>query len=291
MNKLLIWLSEKPQTGLSRLFISFFITCLALPIAAQANLVINGSFDDPGSTTGFLASGTSNLQNWNISQGSGNATYGNGYSFLAKPGSAGVNFADPVASQWVPISLWDSNTNGGLNPIPDTSPLGGNFIIADGAFRLTTLYQTINNLEIGENYKLSFYQAAGQEQGFDGDTQEQWQVSWGGSLNTTTSITLPNGQIYTDPTEVISGGDVQLSDMMNNPSHGFQDWQKQTMTFTATATSELLGFLALGSPLGQPPFLLLDGVSLDKITEPNILLLILSGGILLLISIRQNFTS
>jgi len=290
MNKLLIWLSEKLQTGLSHLFITFFIACSALPIPALANLVINGSFDDPASTTGFLASGTSNLQGWNIGMGSGNATYGYGYSFLAKPGSAGTNFADPTASQWVPISLWDSNTNGGLNPIPDTSPLGGNFIIADGAFRLTTLYQTVSGLEVGEDYKLSFYQAAGQERGFDGDTQEQWQVSWGGSLNTTNSITLPNGQIYTDPTEVISGGDVQLSEVMNNPSHGFQDWQKQTMTFTATATSQLLGFLALGSPLGQPPFVLLDGISLDKITEPNILLLILSGGFLLFISMRRKLS-
>jgi hypothetical protein len=43
----------------------------------------------------------------------------------------------------------------------------------------------------------------------------------------------------------------------------------QTMNFTADNTSDLLSFFAVGTPNGEPPFVLLDGVSLNADTpEP-----------------------
>jgi len=42
----------------------------------------------------------------------------------------------------------------------------------------------------------------------------------------------------------------------------------QSFTYTATATSEVLSFLAAGGPSGAPPFVLLDGVSIIPIAEP-----------------------
>jgi hypothetical protein len=48
---------------------------------------------------------------------------------------------------------------------------------------------------------------------------------------------------------------------MDDANHGAVGWMSQTLTYTATATSELLSFIAVGTPNGEPPFALLDGVS------------------------------
>ena len=44
----------------------------------------------------------------------------------------------------------------------------------------------------------------------------------------------------------------------------------ESFKFTANSTSELLSFLAVGTPSGNvPPFALLDGVSLTAVPEPS----------------------
>jgi len=61
------------------------------------------------------------------------------------------------------------------------------------------------------------------------------------------------------------------------PNHGFSGWTQQTLTFTATSTTEVLSFLAVGD-VAVPPFLLLDGVTVDEYTpEPGSVFLVLSG--------------
>ncbi len=51
----------------------------------------------------------------------------------------------------------------------------------------------------------------------------------------------------------------------------------QTFNFTADNTSDVLSFLAVGTPNGEPPFSLLDGVSVQAAPEPGTLLLMLGG--------------
>jgi hypothetical protein len=51
----------------------------------------------------------------------------------------------------------------------------------------------------------------------------------------------------------------------------------QTFTFTATSSSEVLSFFAQGTPNGDPPTALLDGVSLAYIPEPDSWALIIVG--------------
>ena len=90
----------------------------------------------------------------------------------------------------------------------------------------------------------SFNQAAGQQHNFDGATTEQWKVTFG--------------------TQTFN------SSLMSNPTHDFQPWAKQTMTFTANAASQALTFLSQGTPDGLPPFVFLDGVSLiEQTPEPS----------------------
>jgi hypothetical protein len=138
-------------------------------------------------------------------------------------------------------------------PFPNTSPNLGNFIESDGspgfAFPIS---QMINSLTIGQSYGVSFYQAAGQEVGDLGATTEQWQVSL--------------------------GSQTQFSPLMSIPQGGMFNWNQQTLTFTATAASETLSFLAIGAG-GNPPIVFLDGVDMEtSVPEPSAGLLLLCVG-------------
>lgn len=125
-------------------------------------------------------------------------------------------------------------------PFPATSPDGGDFAMGDGdpSYR-GAIWQTIDGLTVGKTYELSFWQAAGQQLGFTGPTTERWMVSF--------------------------GNDTQYSSLFSLPEGGVGPWQKQTMTFTATSGSQLLTFLADGTPGGAPPISFLDGVSLKEV--------------------------
>jgi hypothetical protein len=60
-------------------------------------------------------------------------------------------------------------------------------------------------------------------------------------------------------------------------SKSFSGWMQASFTFTATATSEPLAFLALGTPSGNPPMLLLDDVQLYDTPEPAAAALLVIG--------------
>ena len=86
---------------------------------------------------------------------------------------------------------------------------------------------------------------------FDGGTLDNWAVSLGGQTQKTMVVDVP--------------------------SHGFVPWMHQDFTFTANNGSEVLSFLAEGGPPGVPPFVLLDGVTLNAVPEPQTLTLMASG--------------
>jgi hypothetical protein len=162
-----------------------------------------------------------------------------GYVFVDTPGSAD-NPSDPG----IPV----------YPTFPTNAPLGGNFIEADGTPGLSLpLTQTINALNIGQNYTLTFYQAAGQQLGdaFAGGTTEQWQVTL--------------------------GSNTQLSTLMSDPAGGVIPWQPQSMTFTASSTSEILSFVPIGG--GLPPMVFLGNPDLEaNVPEPSALMLLAGVG-------------
>lgn len=138
-------------------------------------------------------------------------------------------------------------------PFPATSPAGGNFVLADAdpPFR-DAIWQTINGLVVGQKYELNFWQAAGQQLDFPGATTERWIVSF--------------------------GDDTVYSNTFHLPEGGVGPWEHQTFTFTATATSQILKFLADGTPGGAPPIAFLDGVSLQSVVpEPATWAMLIAG--------------
>jgi len=162
-----------------------------------------------------------------------------GYNFLYGPSNVDTTGTPGIYN---PVALWGPH-NGSANGL-GPSPTGGNFVANDGAFGVAPLTQTVNGLVVGQKYDLSFYWAGAQQYTFNGPTTEQWKVSLGNDMYSTA--------------------------VLDNANHGFTGWKHEVISFTATSTSELLSFLAVGTPNGLPPFSLLDGVSMTAaVPEPD----------------------
>lgn len=211
--------------------------CVTAAQAATTNLVKNGDFE-------LTSNGTSKQLNEG-SYARADRTYlsdwsSKGYNFVLN----GNNIDDTNAA--TALALWGPNSYSGAGPKNGlgASPTGGNVLAADWDYFPGPVTQLVSGLVAGHAYTLSFSYGAGQQVGFRGDNLvNYWDVALGSSKQQTASLA--------------------------NVSQGFTGWHQASMTFTATNSSELLSFMAKGSPTGAPPFMLLDGVSLvSAVPEP-----------------------
>jgi len=234
--------------------------CLAAaapePAQAGTQLIQNGNFTlTPLTAGGFIcvntgSTCTSNVTDWTATCSS------YGCSGTNTPGS--LLFGGPVD-----VVVTAFNNGYGLYPTIVDPPTGGNILAVDGDPNYSqTISQTINGLTKGDHYQLTFYQGAAQQNGLSGATTEQWQVTFGTS-------------------------GTQISPIMNNASQGVVGWGLVTMNFTATGASEVLSFLSLGTPAGEPPVVLLADISLYDIPEPGSLALMGVGALALLRARRR----
>jgi hypothetical protein len=231
---------------------AFALALGASGVAHAGNLVTNGNFESY--TAGPNGVGdiafTSPVTDWSSPTiDSAGTTPGN---LLFSPGSAdttGVYYDNtPNGGNTTYFGLWGPNS-GSNNGLTATSPAGGNFLGLDASSLYNgAISQTINGLAVGQVYQVGFYSAGAQLWTTTGATTEQFQVSL--------------------------GSQTQLSTSVNNASQGFTGWVYQTLNFTAISTSEALSFLAIGTPQGLPPFMLLDGVTMNSVPEPSALALI-----------------
>ena len=211
---------------------------LALAPAQATPVITNGSFESVTATasTEFGTRYAGQVVNgWTTS----------GYNFLFTSGTADTTGA---ANEYgSALKLWGPG-DGSANGLTASSPNGGNFIGADGAYSQAPLQQTITNLDINSLASITFYWAGAQQYSYTGVNTEAWQVTLGNETHSTPVV--------------------------SNVSEGFSGWQKTTLSFVVTSTTEVLSFLAVGTPSGVPPFSLLDGVSISEIPEPASLTLL-----------------
>lgn len=128
---------------------------------------------------------------------------------------------------------------------------GNNFIASDSAYNNGMIMQVINGLTVGKQYLLSFDYSFTQQSGYSGTSTQNWTAMF---IDTNDYSSQSKSTAYT-----------------TIPSQGAAAWQtSNTMLFTATSTSEILGFVAGNSSGGNPPFALLDNVSLTQYSAPGV---------------------
>jgi hypothetical protein len=212
---------------------------LVCGVAAKAdpvNLIQNGSFENSSAVTNN-GTGTeisnSNLAGWGVSSCLAHCDAGNPnnlFMFLA-PTNVGTNGVYD-ANNGYNINFWSS---------PGASPVGGNAVTSDAATESGLLYQVVSGLKAGDTYTLSFYQATMQATNQAEPFTASWEVGFGDSA-------------------------AQYSTTMSNSGGTSTGWVEDTLSFTADAAQEALGFFATTAGGDEPPFLLLDGVSLTDST-------------------------
>ena len=221
---------------------------VALAGAAQAgpNLVKNGSFEQnnltPTSLDGFKAAhpgiNVVGVQVDGHLPGFGN-TVTDWSSDITGPYSAGYN-----------RYFFDGDS-------PDGEGVGA-FMVLDGDPNFTSPFQqSISGLTVGQQYNLQFYWAGGELSNRTGFETIKLTGSFGASAFTT--------ETFNNTKPVGITGD-------------FSGWRLEKFSFKATSTSQLLSFLAAGTPANNlPPVAFLDGVSLTAVPEPATWAIMLMG--------------
>lgn len=235
------------------------------PAAHAAPVVQNGNFSSFNCTASYGCYGSHGINN-NGGQAGYNLTIdnwtvqapNNSYVFLFTGTSAAQN---GVSGEYGSVGVKGATAC-------DHPGCSANFVGADPSFQnvAPTLTQQIGGLTVGQTYAVSFFFAAGQQTGhnsaLDGITAG-WNVLMGG-----TSIGSAT-QAAGCPGSYVTGC--------------FSGWVQETYNFVASSTSELLAFDAIGTgSSAQPPFALLDGVSISQVTTvPEPSTLSLAGFVLL----------
>jgi hypothetical protein len=248
------------------------ITSAGILPTADASL-LNGNFTATTGTFGAAGGGLNtpsytgggSLTNWTILDVSGSSGFALLY-FAGNQGSttqagSGVN----LNGRFNNFAVFDPGNSGGSGgAIPNTSPGGGNFVAADGASGYNVaIYQTLTSLSAGSVYGVSFWYAAAQQYGFSGNTTEGWQVSLTNSAQTTQAAA--NGTTIQD---TATQANIAGTSTPGLASGGFQSWAQQTFYFTAAGSTQVLTFLSMGTPNGQPPMDFLSGVVVTAAPEP-----------------------
>lgn len=231
------------------------------PAKAQTNLITDPGFNIFAKTSGGTVVPTVSFGYGTASETS-SAAYSlvgwasTGYNFAFLPQTLGVASSITAIGSGGKLSLWSQTTGSTTlaNTFTNEYVNNGttfNFIANDGDYSVGATTQTISGLTPGKQYTLSFAWAAAQQTGYSGTIAEDWTVSLGSQTFATPTITLA--------------------------SESFSGWSVSTFVFTASASSEVLSFLAYGSAQLPPFMLLADPTLTAQVPEPASITGLLSG--------------
>jgi len=201
----------------------------------------NGGFEQTSEGQRFSDNGAgtlyqrTNAVDWTYTLGKNSNDWGGAFGMLLTPEKVGPG-AYASGYDHTLLGIW-SPDNGVDNGFV-LSPQGGNFIALDGPYYTGYLKQEITGLVVGQTYNLSFDWAAAQFNNTRGATTQSYTFG------------------FID--QKLSGATRTIS----NPDQGFSGWESFNFSFVATATNDVLYFMARGAPGGAPPATLLDNVSL-----------------------------
>jgi len=174
---------------------------------------------------------------------------------------------------------------------------GGSFMTLDGDFATPVsgtvapdntyqgeIHQQITDLMPGKTYDISFFWGGGQQAPRAADTLD-FQLLVGLCASGQNPGQIAGEMNHLGPTAGGASGSCGFyTPVITAADHGFTGWEHATnVSITATAASETLSFLALGTPAGVslPPMVLLDGVSATEeehgVPEPGTWSLLLIG--------------
>jgi hypothetical protein len=225
---------------------------------AGPNLVTNGNFEATnGSFSGtqntqFGSGGYASVPNWTVTANGGSTPF-DLWFIASKDTTQGAQ------SQY-------GSTNQDLLSNPSNPPTGlVNFVALDADSNATgILSQSISGLLLGQTYQLTFSWAASQ-------------------LATASTNPYSAGLAFGLGTSLVTsstGTGVQTTGLTSEKYGVSSPWASVTATFVATSYTEILSFLAYGTPTGGPPEAVLDNVGLTAVPEPASLTLF--GGLAVL---------
>jgi hypothetical protein len=233
-------------------------TMSVLGTNARAVTLINGNFNPTTGQTESSFFDRGITSNWTVDQGAGTGKL----AFLAPFGKPAPTELNTLTAPGTSTGVWALRGN---TPIASPDGIAQWFVAVDGdPVYATTLRQTVTGLTANTKYDVTFYQAAGQQIGLTGGTTERWAVNLGSTAVTTSNFSTV-GKLSALMSPIQPGGPGLGGGTATNVS----PWQKQTLTFTADASSTTLSFLAVGTPGGAPPFSLLSSVSVTETPVPE----------------------
>jgi hypothetical protein len=225
-------------------------------VASAAPTITNGNFTTNGGN-GQVSFNTT-VDGWSVVPPGGTSSY----VFVFNPGApvpptGSGSTADTTGAPGFYGQLFligpGNGTNNGFT-VDNLPGGGGAFLASDPQFQNAAIQTMVTGLTPGQTYQISFDWAAAQQFGFSGATSGGWNASIDGALKSVAG-----------PASIATGQ--------------FNGWHNDTFTFTAGGTgSDLLSFLAIGgSAQAQPPFALLDNVTVSAVPEPATWALMLVG--------------
>jgi PEP-CTERM motif len=258
--------------GLHRTVLALATLAMAAGFAGSAqaaNSFTDGGFAGFTGSSGLCSSGSSHHQMTSADEG--NWTANSDYTFVLNANNYG-SFAN----------TYGGNNCIGLKPTVTASPEGGNFLGIDPSFENNndghgwSIAQALTGLVVGATYNITFNMGAGQQTGFAGATNDTWLVGLGAGTNIST---------------VAGTGNSASSQTISPGANGaFGGWVSAQVSLLATSINEVLWFFAESQQLQQqPPFLLLDGITMSQQTtvpEPSTYGVLLVG-LLALLGVRR----